>query len=68
MTRHGLLEDALVSYADLYPTLKLKWNSGVNNYMVYAAGDVPTGDYNPDRLANIGIGHGALDVGAGYAS
>jgi hypothetical protein len=65
-TRTGFLEDALTSYGDLYPTFKLKWNSGVNNYMVYAAGDIPVGDYNPNRLANIGIGHGAIDVGGGY--
>src|SRR5450755_1951858 len=65
-TRTGFLEDALTSYGDLYPTIKLKWNNGVNNYMVYAAGDIPVGDYNPNRLANIGIGHGAIDFGAGY--
>jgi hypothetical protein len=65
-TRTGFLEDALTSYGDLYPTFKLKWNSGINNYMVYAAGDIPVGDYNPNRLANIGIGHGAIDVGGGY--
>jgi hypothetical protein len=34
--------------------------------MVYGAGDIPVGDYNPNRLANIGIGHGAIDFGAGY--
>jgi hypothetical protein len=45
--------------------LKLKWNQGVNNYMVYAAGDIPVGDYNPMRLANLGIGHGAIDAGGG---
>ncbi|WP_354255251.1 transporter [Bradyrhizobium sp. F1.13.3] len=65
-TRQGFLEDALVSYGDLYPTLKLKWNSGVNNYMVYAAGDIPVGDYNPNRLSNVGMGHGAIDLGGGY--
>ncbi len=65
-TRNGFLEDALVSYGDLYPTLKLKWNNGIHNTMVYAAGDIPIGDYNPNRLANIGIGHGAIDVGGGY--
>jgi hypothetical protein len=65
-TRTGFLEDALTSYGDLYPTFKLKWNSGVNNYMVYAAGDIPVGDYNPNRLANIGLGHGAIDLGGGY--
>jgi hypothetical protein len=66
ITRNGFLEDALVSYGDLYPTLKLKWNDGVHNYMVYGAGDIPVGDYNPNRLANIGIGHGAIDFGGGY--
>jgi hypothetical protein len=65
-TFQGFLQDALVSYGDLYPTFKLKWNSGVHNYMVYAAGNIPVGDYNPNRLANIGIGHGAIDFGAGY--
>jgi hypothetical protein len=65
-TFQGSLQDALVSYGDLYPTFKLKWNSGVHNYMVYGAGDIPVGDYSPTRLANIGIGHGAIDFGAGY--
>jgi hypothetical protein len=65
-TRTGFLEDALTSYGDLYPTIKLKWNNGVHNTMVYAAGDIPVGDYNPSRLANIGIGHGAIDFGGGY--
>jgi hypothetical protein len=62
----GTRQDDLTSYGDLYPTFKLKWNSGVNNYMFYAAGDIPVGDYNPNRLANIGIGHGAIDLGGGY--
>lgn len=65
-TRQGFLNDALTSYGDLYPMLKLKWNEGVNNYMVYATGDIPVGDYSPTRLSNIGIGHGAIDVGGGY--
>jgi hypothetical protein len=65
-TRNGFLEDALVSYGDLYPTLKLKWNSGVHNYMVYGTGGIPVGDYNPGRLSNIGLGHGAIDFGGGY--
>jgi hypothetical protein len=65
-TFSGFREDALTSYGDIYPTLKLKWNQGVHNYVVYAAGDIPVGDYNPMRLANLGIGHGAIDVGGGY--
>lgn len=65
-TRNGFLEDALTSYGDLYPTLRLKWNNGVHNYMVYTAGNIPVGDYNSNRLANIGLGHGAIDFGGGY--
>jgi len=51
---------------DLYPTANLAWNSGVNNFMVYVTGDGPVGSYDSQRLANIGIGHGAVDWGAGY--
>jgi hypothetical protein len=65
-TRTGILSDSLVSVGDLYPTVTLRWNSGVNNYMAYVAGDAPVGDYNPARLANLGIGHGAIDTGGGY--
>ena len=66
ISREGNLQDALTSYGDLYPSLKLKWSEGVNNYMVYATGNRPVGDYSPSRLANIGLGHGAFDVGGGY--
>jgi hypothetical protein len=66
VTRQGFLQDALVSYGDIYPTFKLKWHEGVHNWIVYAAGDIPVGNYSPTRLANLGIGHGAIDLGAGY--
>ena len=65
-TRTGVIEDSLVSYGDLYPTVTLKWNRGVNNFVVYGAGDIPVGNYDPNRLANLGIGHGAIDFGGGY--
>ena len=42
------------------------WNDGVNNFMVYGTGDIPVGAYDPNRLANLGIGHGAIDGGFGY--
>jgi hypothetical protein len=51
---------------DLYPYASLSWNKGVNNEMVYLTGDIPTGAYDSNRIANIGIGHGAIDYGAGY--
>jgi hypothetical protein len=65
-TRTGTLEDGLTSYGDIVPTATLRWNQGVNNYMTYITGDIPAGDYSPARLANIGIGHGAIDAGGGY--
>jgi hypothetical protein len=34
--------------------------------MTYITGDIPVGAYDATRLSNIGIGHGALDAGAGY--
>jgi hypothetical protein len=56
----------LTSYGDVIPQVSLKWNQGVHNFMVYGTGDIPVGDYDPNRLANLGIGHGAIDGGAGY--
>jgi hypothetical protein len=56
----------LTSFGDVIPQVTLKWNMGVNNFMVYGAGDIPVGDYDPTRLANLGIGHGAIDFGGGY--
>ena len=39
---------------------------GTSNVMTYIQGDVPIGDYDAARLANLGIGHGAIDWGGGY--
>ena len=61
-----MLEDSLTSYGDLAPTAALLWSHGVNNYVVYVTGNIPVGDYSPMRLANIGLGHGAIDAGGAY--
>ena len=66
VTRSGVLEGSLVSYGDLAPFAQLLWNHGVNNYMAYVTGNIPVGDYDPLRIPNIGLGHGALDAGGGY--
>ena len=34
--------------------------------MTYLSLNVPVGSYNPDRIANLGIGHAAIDWGAAY--
>ena len=56
----------MTGIGDLYPQAALKWHRGVNNFMVYGTGDIPVGTYNSTSLANIGLGHGAADAGAGY--
>lgn len=58
--------DSITGFTDLYPIASLAWNKGNSNWMTYVTGDVPVGDYDPDRLANLGIGHGAIDAGGGY--
>jgi len=65
-TRMGSIGDSLTSVGDLYPKVTLKWNAGVQNFMAYLTGDIPVGEYDPSRLANIGMGHGAIDGGGGY--
>lgn len=57
---------SVTGFGDLYPTAQLFWNSGVNNWMIYGSADLPIGSYEADRLANIGIGHAAIDVGGAY--
>jgi hypothetical protein len=58
--------DSLFSGSDLYPTAQLYWNLGAHNFMTYLTGDIPVGSYNPNRLSDIGIGHGAVDAGGAY--
>lgn len=65
-TRQGAIDDARDGFSDLYPTATLRWNHGVDNWMVYGTGDIPVGTYDSSRLANLGIGHGAMDAGVGY--
>jgi len=66
ITRQGGIEDGRDGFTDLYPEVALRWDSGVNNWMVYGMGDIPVGTYDSTRLANFSIGHGAMDGGFGY--
>lgn len=58
--------DSVWGYTDLYPVASIAWTQGVHNWMAYLTGDIPVGDYQSDRLANIGLGHAAVDAGGGY--
>jgi hypothetical protein len=62
----GERAETVWGFGDLYPLMTLSWNRGFNNWMVYLTGDVPVGAYSSTRIANIGIGHGAIDGGASY--
>jgi hypothetical protein len=65
-SRSDSISDSITGFGDLYPQFSLRWNAGVNNYMTYVTGDIPVGAYSSTRLANMGIGHGAIDAGGGY--
>ena len=65
-TISGSRSQTTTGFGDLYPVGQLRWNQGVNNYMTYLTGDIPVGDYSSQNIANIGIGHGAIDGGGGY--
>src|SRR5215216_5562805 len=62
----GSRTDEITGFADLGPQFNLRWNQGVNNYMTYIATNLTVGRYDPDRLANLGIGHNTVDAGGGY--
>jgi hypothetical protein len=65
-SRSDTINSLTWGFGDLVPQFALRWNAGVNNYMLYVTGDAPVGAYDPNRLSNTGIGHGAVDAGVGY--
>ncbi|MBO4226447.1 transporter [Bradyrhizobium neotropicale] len=65
-SRFDNIDSSLTAFGDLIPFFQLKWNSGVHNYMTYITGDIPVGAYESSRLANLGLGHWAIDAGGGY--
>jgi len=62
----GSSDQSVKGFGDLYPRASLKWNEGVNNFMVYGTGDIPVGRYDKDNIANTGTAHAAIDGGGGY--
>jgi len=65
-TVSGNASDSVTGFGDLPLFANLRWNAGVHNYMTYVTGNIPIGNYEARRLANLGIGHSALDGGFGY--
>ncbi|XSC43946.1 SphA family protein [Bradyrhizobium sp. RDT10] len=62
----GSVSDNRTTWADVFYQGSLKWNQGVHNYMTYVTGNIPSGTYDPNRLANLSYGFVAVDAGAGY--
>jgi hypothetical protein len=65
-TISGSAFDNRVTWADVYYLGELKWNFGVNNFMTYVFGNIPSGTYDSTRLANLSIGFAGVDAGVGY--
>ena len=65
-TVSGHLSQSLSSRGDLVPLATLKWHKDNDNVMTYLTGDIPVGDYDQVRIANLGLGHGSVDSGIGY--
>jgi hypothetical protein len=65
-SRFDSINSSVMGFGDLIPQFALRWNAGVHNYMTYITGDIPVGLYDSTRIANLGIGHGAIDAGGGY--
>jgi hypothetical protein len=62
----GNASDERTTFGDVYYLGTLKWNQGVNNYMWYVLGNIPSGTYDSTRLANLSIGYTGVDSGFGY--
>lgn len=65
-TISGGRSDEITGFGDLVPMFNVRWNAGVHNYMTYVTTNLTVGRYDPKRLANLGIGHNAIDGGFGY--
>jgi hypothetical protein len=65
-SRFDTIDSSIIAFGDLIPQFALRWNAGVHNYMAYITGDIPVGAYQSSRLANLGLGHWAIDAGGGY--
>ena len=60
------ISQSLDAWGDLYLQPTLRWNNGVNNYLIYGMMNFPVGAYDPNRLVNFGLGHWSVDGGGGY--
>src|SRR5262249_16273540 len=60
------VSQSLDAFGDLYLQPTLRWNDGVNNYLIYGMMNFPVGAYDAQRVVNFGLGHWSIDGGGGY--
>jgi hypothetical protein len=60
------LTETSSGFGDILPLASLRWNFGVHNFMTYLTGNLTTGVYHSQSIANVGIGHNAIDAGGAY--
>src|SRR5262245_28175068 len=60
------LTETVSGFGDILPMATLRWNFGVHNFMTYLTGNLTTGVYHQQSIANVGIGHNAVDGGGAY--
>jgi hypothetical protein len=65
-TISGSAHDERTTFSDVFYLGTLKWNNGVHNTMFYTTGNIPSGTYEANRLANLSLGFVAVDAGTGY--
>jgi hypothetical protein len=58
------ISQSLDAWGDLYLQPTLRWNNGVNNYLIYGMMNFPVGAYDPNRLVNFGLGIGPSTAAA----
>lgn len=58
--------DSVFGLGNFTPTANLFWTADVHNFMIYVTGAAWNGNYNPNRLSNLGLGHAAIDGGGAY--
>jgi hypothetical protein len=63
----GAQTDQVTGFGDLIPQFNVRWNAGMHNFMTYVTGNLTVGRYSQTSLANLGIGHNAIDGGGSYS-
>jgi hypothetical protein len=62
----SLSSQTVSGLTDVSPGATLGWTHGTDYWLVYLIGNIPVGSYESQRLANVGIGHAAIDAGGAY--